>query len=75
MFKFIWPNKNVLGFEVNQLRNISATGDTARVTRLTVQEEPRMQHSGRNTNPLKRDSRYMDLSFEYHVAALSLGNQ
>lgn len=34
MFKFIWPNKNVLGFEVNQLRDITATGDTARVTRL-----------------------------------------
>lgn len=34
MFKFIWPNKNVIGFEVNQLRDITATGDTARVTRL-----------------------------------------
>ena len=29
MFKFIWPNKNVLGFEVNQLRDITATGDKA----------------------------------------------
>lgn len=36
MFKFIWPNKNVLGFEVNQLRDITATGDTARVTRLIL---------------------------------------
>ncbi len=34
MFRFIWPNKNVIGFEVNQLRDITATGDTARVTRL-----------------------------------------
>lgn len=34
MFKFIWPNKNVTGFEVNQLRDITAIGDTARVTRL-----------------------------------------
>lgn len=34
MFKFIWPNKNVIGFEVNQLRDITATGDSARVTRL-----------------------------------------
>ena len=34
MFKFIWPNKNVMGFEVNQLRDITAMGDTARVTRL-----------------------------------------
>lgn len=34
MFKFIWPNKNVMGFEVNQLRDITATGDTARIARL-----------------------------------------
>lgn len=34
MFKFIWPNKNVMGFEVNQLRDITATGDQARVSRL-----------------------------------------
>lgn len=34
MFKFIWPNKNVMGFEVNQLRDITATGDQARVGRL-----------------------------------------
>lgn len=34
MFKFIWPNKNVIGFEVNQLRDITATGDQARVSRL-----------------------------------------
>lgn len=34
MFKFIWPTKNVIGFEVNQLRDISARGDKARVDRL-----------------------------------------
>ncbi|MDI9521556.1 MAG: DEAD/DEAH box helicase [Bacillota bacterium] len=34
VFKFIWPNKNVMGFEVNQLRDITVTGDTSRVTRL-----------------------------------------
>lgn len=34
MFKFIWPNKNVLGFEINQLRDITATGNQARVNRL-----------------------------------------
>lgn len=34
MFKFIWPNKNVMGFEVNQLRDITVTGDQARVSRL-----------------------------------------
>lgn len=34
MFKFIWPNKNVIGFEVNQLRDITAVGDEARVNRL-----------------------------------------
>ncbi len=34
MFKFIWPNKNVMGFKVNQLRDITATGDSARATRL-----------------------------------------
>lgn len=34
MFKFIWPNRNVMGFEINQLRDITATGDQARVARL-----------------------------------------
>lgn len=40
MFKFIWPNKNVMGFEVNQLRDITAMGDTARVTRLIENISP-----------------------------------
>ena len=34
MFKFIWPNKNVMGFEVNQLRDITLTEDQSRITRL-----------------------------------------
>lgn len=34
MFKFIWPSKNVIGFEVNQLRDITSRGDQARVDRL-----------------------------------------
>lgn len=34
MFKFIWPTKNVIGFEVNQLRDITNRGDQARVDRL-----------------------------------------
>lgn len=34
MFKFIWPSKNVIGFEVNQLRDISARNDEARTQRL-----------------------------------------
>lgn len=34
MFKFIWPNKNVLGFEINQLRDITARNDQSRTERL-----------------------------------------
>ena len=34
MFKFIWPSKNVIGFEVNQLRDITIRGDQTRVNRL-----------------------------------------
>lgn len=34
MFKFIWPSKNVIGFEVNQLRDITARNDETRVDRL-----------------------------------------
>lgn len=54
MFKFIWPNKNVLGFEVNQLRDITATGDTARVTRLIDNISPyfiRIRKSDLNIPP------------------------
>lgn len=34
MFKFIWPSKNVIGFEVNQLRDITTCRDQSRVDRL-----------------------------------------
>ena len=54
MFKFIWPNKNVMGFEVNQLRDISATGDQARVTRLIENISPffiRIRKSDLNIPP------------------------
>lgn len=34
MFKFIWPTKNVIGFEVNQLRDITEHGDQSRIDRL-----------------------------------------
>jgi len=54
MFKFIWPNKNVMGFEVNQLRDITATGDTARVVRLIDNISPyfiRIRKSDLNIPP------------------------
>lgn len=40
MFKFIWPNKNVIGFEVNQLRDITALNDKARTERLIENISP-----------------------------------
>lgn len=54
MFKFIWPNKNVVGFEINQLRDITATGDTSRVTRLISNISPyfiRIRKSDLNIPP------------------------
>lgn len=54
MFKFIWPNKNVMGFEVNQLRDITATGDQVRVTRLIESISPyfiRIRKSDLNIPP------------------------
>lgn len=54
MFKFIWPNKNVMGFEVNQLRDITATGDSARVSRLIDSISPyfiRIRKSDLNIPP------------------------
>lgn len=54
MFKFIWPNKNVMGFEVNQLRDITATGDQARVSRLIDNISPyfiRIRKSDLNIPP------------------------
>lgn len=40
MFKFIWPSKNVIGFEVNQLRDITAIGDVDRANRLIKNISP-----------------------------------
>lgn len=40
MFKFIWPNKNVIGFEVNQLRDITALNDKQRSERLIENISP-----------------------------------
>ena len=54
MFKFIWPSKNVIGFEVNQLRDITATGDKARVARLIDNISPyfiRIRKSDLNIPP------------------------
>lgn len=54
MFKFIWPNKNVVGFEVNQLRDITATGDQVRVGRLIDHISPyfiRIRKSDLNIPP------------------------
>lgn len=34
MFKFIWPNKNVIRFRISQLRDMTATGDTSKVSAL-----------------------------------------
>ena len=54
MFKFIWPNKNVMGFEVNQLRDITATGDQARISRLIDSISPyfiRIRKSDLNIPP------------------------
>lgn len=54
MFKFIWPNKNVMGFEVNQLRDITATGDKVRTARLINNVSPyfiRIKKSDLNIPP------------------------
>ena len=40
MFKFIWPNKNVIGFEINQLRDITALNDKQRSERLIENISP-----------------------------------
>jgi len=34
LFKFIWPSKNVIGFEINQLRDMGQRAHDARVDRL-----------------------------------------
>lgn len=40
LFKFIWPRKNIIGFEVNQLCDITDKGDTNRVNRLIKNISP-----------------------------------
>ena len=54
MFKFIWPTKNVLGFEVNQLRDITAREDEQRISRLIANISPyfiRIRKSDLNIPP------------------------
>lgn len=54
MFKFIWPTKNVLGFEVNQLKDITARNDNQRVSRLIANISPyfiRIRKSDLNIPP------------------------
>ena len=54
MFKFIWPTKNVVGFEVNQLRDISVRSDQQRVSRLITNISPyfiRIRKSDLNIPP------------------------
>ena len=54
MFKFIWPSKNVIGFEVNQLRDISARHDESRTERLINNISPyfiRIRKSDLNIPP------------------------
>lgn len=54
MFKFIWPNKNVMGFEVNQLRDMTARENDKRVDRLISNISPyfiRIKKSDLNIPP------------------------
>lgn len=54
MFKFIWPTKNVVGFEVNQLRDMTARENDSRVTRLIENISPyfiRIRKSDLNIPP------------------------
>lgn len=40
MFKFIWPTKNVIGFEVNQLRDMTIRGGETRIESLIENISP-----------------------------------
>lgn len=40
MFKFIWPSKNIIGFEINQLRDMTTRINDARVGRLIENISP-----------------------------------
>lgn len=54
MFKFIWPSKNVMGFEINQLRDMTERADKSRVNRLIERISPyfiRIRKSDLNIPP------------------------
>ncbi len=54
LFKFIWPTRNVTRFEVNQLRDMTARGDSARVDKLIKNISPyfiRIKKSDLNIPP------------------------
>jgi len=40
MFKFIWPTKNVIGFKVNQLQDMTTVGDASRIQQLISNISP-----------------------------------
>jgi SNF2 family DNA or RNA helicase len=40
MFKFIWPMKNIIGFEVNQLKDMTSRTNDARIERLIENISP-----------------------------------
>ena len=54
MFKFIWPNKNIMGFEINQLRDMTVTGNEIMIKRLIENISPyfiRIRKSDLNIPP------------------------
>lgn len=54
MFKFIWPTKNIIGYQVNQLRDMSARGADVRVNKLIRNISPyfiRIRKSDLNIPP------------------------
>lgn len=54
MFKFIWPTKNVIGFQINQLRDMSVHEGDARISRLIDNISPyfiRIRKSDLNIPP------------------------
>ena len=54
MFKFIWPSKDVIGFAINQLRDMTIRGNDSRVDRLITNISPyfiRIKKSDLNIPP------------------------
>jgi hypothetical protein len=54
MFKFIWPTKNVIGFEINQLRDMTTRGNDSRIERFINNVSPyfiRIRKSDLNIPP------------------------